>query len=309
MERTGSFSAFLRENRICDISADGEPMGEERVSVTWSAEKAGLLWDLPRRPAYAVRGRPVDRETAMEIILCSTEFSTVTPQAGDNCPWDMEALLKAHPRRAELHQLVLGYDLDWFPQPEMVCCGWVHPDGYVGINGYYSDKNPFPDELLDYWVQLAGQVTDQLDLVVVFGDGDERWDPERTMEEQIIAGFRLRGREIGLLDGAEAGALFSAYDSRYGDHRKVGPLRDPRPGSTDHFYDFHDARPPFSSAICVKYMLYWEEDGPWGPELLPPLPHKVDKNCPLYYGIPDYSFQTGPVTLEEMYRFAREGRK
>ena len=39
-----------------------------------------------------------------------------------------------------------------------------------------------------------------------------------------MAGFHLLGREIRLLDGPEARALFSAYDSQYGNHRKNGPL-------------------------------------------------------------------------------------
>lgn len=121
-----------------------------------------------------------------------------------------------------------------------------------------------------------------------------------------MAGFHLLGREIRLLDGPEARALFSAYDSQYGNHRKNGPLRDPRPGSTKPFYDFPDAPRPFGAPVSVKYMLYWKEDDPsWGPNFLPPLPHKVDKNCPVYYGIPDYRYETGPITLEEMYRFAK----
>lgn len=80
----------------------------------------------------------------------------------------------------------------------------------------------------------------------------------------------------------------------------------PRPGSTKPFYDFPDAPRPFGTPVSVKYMLYWKEDDPsWGPNFLPPLPHKVDKNCPVYYGIPDYRYETGPITLEEIYRFAK----
>ena len=303
MRHRGSYCDFYR--KLSYRLDEQFPSVGERIMVEWSESALRRLDDLPRRPVYAVRGKPVDRETALEILLWSTNFDAVQFRLGNRTPWDVEALLKQRPDRISLYQSLLGYDLDWFPQPEMVCCGWVHPDGYIGINGYYSDKNPFPDELLDYWVLLAAQVTDQLDLVVVFGDGDERWDPKRTMAEQILAGFHLRGREIRLLEGEEARTLFSAYDAQYGDHRKDGPLRDPRPGSTKHFYDFHDADCPLGSPICVKYMLYWQEDGPWGPDLLPPLPHKVDKNCPMYYGIPDYRYETGPITLEEMYRFAK----
>lgn len=299
-----SYGDFFRQ--VNCMPGEDCPSANAQVLVEWSESTLHLLDGLPRRPAYAVRGRPVDRETALEIILWSTDFSAVQYQLGHDAHWDVEALLAKRPDRIPLYRSLLGYDLDWFPQPEMVCCGWIHPDGYIGIDGYYDDKNPFPDELLEYWATLAAQVTDQLDLVVVFGDGDERWDPKRTMEEQIMAGFHLLGREIRLLDGPEARALFSAYDSQYGNHRKNGPLRDPRPGSTKPFYDFPDAPRPFGAPVSVKYMLYWKEDDPsWGPNFLPPLPHKVDKNCPVYYGIPDYRYETGPITLEEMYRFAK----
>lgn len=135
-----SYGDFFRQ--VNCMPGEDCPSANAQVLVEWSESTLHLLDSLPRRPSYAVRGRPVNRETALEIILWSTDFSAVQYQLGHDVPWDVEALLAKRPDRIPLYRSLLGYDLDWFPQPEMVCCGWVHPDGYIGIDGYYDDKTP-----------------------------------------------------------------------------------------------------------------------------------------------------------------------
>lgn len=76
-----SYGDFFRQ--VNCMPGEDCPSANAQVLVEWSESTLHLLDSLPRRPSYAVRGRPVNRETALE------SFSGPPILALSNISWDM----------------------------------------------------------------------------------------------------------------------------------------------------------------------------------------------------------------------------
>lgn len=269
-------------------------------------------------PDYAIRGRPVSPELAMEIIRKTDlyRFYCVTDEGPRN---EIERMFQRSGVFAP-DNYSDSYDMTWFPYEDWVRCGWCHPDGYIGINGY-SCKWPTLRNLLEPWVYLIQNVTLEMDLVAVITECKEwldNFDDSLPIEQEIACGFLVHGDTVTLLTRDMAQKLFRRYDRLYGDHRPLGPLADPRtmPEEKEHLkhvtYGDHPMIQWSYNGLGCNYPLEWEDIPDEQPgkrsnriDYLPPLPGKVDKNSPIFYGVPDSTFATGPLTMADMAEFVR----
>lgn len=312
-----TYEEFDKTSDLIALPKSSNPTDlKDRAIIKFTDESRSSLCDVERRPVYAVRGKPVPRALALEIIRKMDDYTRVldyNPTYEQIPPKIQEMMDKVGLKRVEglVHFNVA--DLTWFPKPDNVACGWLHPDGYIGIDGYCSLKNPFPNEIVYEWVYMIEEVTkdqsDKLDIVMVLTEQNEELKHGVNLVDAITTGLHIKGKTIEILNATKARMLFTKYDREYGDHTKNGPLVDPRKLSEDQIYHC-DGFDTFDKKVrgiwttgptYCKYMLIWGDR-----QLLKPLPHMVDKNHPNYYGIPDYSLKTGPLTLDDMKEFLRK---
>lgn len=287
------------------------------TTIRYTARSLADCQELDRWPPYSIRGRPVSRETAREIIRKTDNYLRALEDPGDSDV--IREIFERHgaePRGCYTGSSV--YAMRWFARPWQCCCGWCHPDGYIGIDDYSGVKIPFLDEMLDPWAFLIENVTKELDLVVGVSDKSESFDPNRPIADQLYSGYHIKGDTITLLDTARVRELYREYDAAYGDHALRGPLADPREGLRrgEREYwpvgldgDYGIWEPGF----CIIGDLDWHEPRESGVpghlyKAIPGWNGRVDKNNVCYYGLPDYHYKTSPLTLKDLEDFAARFR-
>lgn len=182
----------------------------EDLEYEYKINKAAFdaLWDLPRRPVYAIRGKPVTPQRAREIITdiqSSEEISTE--------PFFIN------------HWLIKEDDDGPQSAFDKNSYGWLHPNGYIGINHYSHDKNPFPREVLDPCAELAVRYPD-LDMVLVLTDRDELLKRKEGTDHSVYGPFReaitvgllIKDGTVEVMHKGKAWLLFKSYDRKYGRH-------------------------------------------------------------------------------------------
>lgn len=161
------------------------------------------LWDLPRRPVYAIRGKTLTPQRAREII---------TDKEIDTEPFFIN------------HWLIKedGGSQSTFDKNSY---GWLHTNGYIGINHYSYDKNPYPREVLDPCAELATKYPD-LDMILVLTDRDELLQRKDGADHRVYGPFRdavkvgllIKDGKVEVMHKGKAWLLFKSYDRKYGRH-------------------------------------------------------------------------------------------
>lgn len=167
-----------------------------------------------RRPYFRVRGKPVTRKQAFDI-LCRTNM----PPAYDN-------KMNRYPWKDLVHGFLTNNWCDWLPH------GWVRPDGTVGMNDCSGIKYPYeseivtgllPIELAFPYLDLVIAMTDWDEvppyILETFAEGDdEPYEREDYPDflEHIVCGVWLHGDTVELM--APEGTLekYVEYNRLYG---------------------------------------------------------------------------------------------
>ncbi len=193
------------DREIIDISIEGF----DGVTLRTSNEAYDCLYDAPRRPCYAIRGKPITPAQAKEVILLTDSV-----------------LYKHKACNSYFYNNWCGAINNFYNDSrDSEAWGWCHFDGYIGLNHYTYDKNPFADELLYPWIELANYV-DYLDMVIVITERDERVFRKsifgemdyHPIEDLVIGGIRVKGKVVEALSEAKARVLFMQYDRLYSRH-------------------------------------------------------------------------------------------
>lgn len=285
-----------------------------KTTIIYNERDKDAIYETERRPYYRIRGKRITKELAHKIIRLTDgylyKFIYRNLDRDDN--WVIR-LFEEVGAKADTKAHMQYIDNLWFPEPFEAPRGWCHPDGYIGINNYVSSKNPFLEDILDDWAGLLESLTDdeagQLDLVLVMTKQDEFLRHYLNFLDEVVCGFRVKGRSIEILGAPKARLLYKKYDNLYGEHDLTGPLRDYRDicpkerGSYGHL-DSVEERGLWGSGNCSScgHSFSWGYDC----DDLIDRTTKVDKNSPMYYGYPDYNFKEGPMTVDDMWRFAVE---
>ena len=314
------YDAFMWEydRREC---GDGEG---SHTTVRYTERSLDDCDELERRPTYSIRGKPVPRQTALEIIRRTDGYlhEFMYPGLHRIKSDTIEEIFARHGTQPFHYYPPHVYPMQWFPKPGEPCYGWCHPDGYIGADDFSHEKNPFLYEMLEYWVFIIENITTELDMVVGVAHLNEVFDPNRPIADQLYSGYHIKGDTITLLDTAQVKKLYREYDGAYGDHELRDPLTSPKEGMLTELHDGCwvldsdgidkgiwnrlsasagiDPRwetPRTSHSPGLLYQLIWGLNG------------RVSKNHMCYYGVPDYRFETSPLTLRDLEDFAIRFRK
>ena len=157
-----------------------------------------------RRPYYRMRGVPVTREQAFELIRRTDNFFreidsiTKREEFTDCINFDNWLIEKNH-----------------YPQGY----GWIHVDGTVGTNGI-TQKYPTVDEFVVEWYQklLAFPYLDLIIAVTAWNEGPDFDEilSEEEFDREIALGIYVHDRQLGILNRPETIAKYKEYDKRYG---------------------------------------------------------------------------------------------
>lgn len=302
MKKELYFDFRFVEGGFCDDECS--PFGL-KTTIIYNERDREAIGDTNRRPYYRIRGKRITRELARKIIRLTDSYLHGFVYRDNN--W-IRKVFDEVGAEAKTSALMEYIENDWFPIPYEVPCGWCHPDGYIGINAYVGNKNPFLHDILDDWAYLLESLTDdetdQLDLVLIMTKQDEFLHPYMNFIDEVVCGFRIKGRSIEILGAPKARLLYKRYDNCHGEHDLTGPLRDYRDIYPDkrkmcmgEEYDRGLWGPGISSCAHTFSWGYDNDD-------LADRTTKVDKNSPMYYGYPDYNFKEGPMTTDDMREFA-----
>ena len=163
-----------------------------------------MISTAPVRSTYAVRGKPFPKDIAHKVIRIMDEYTRyLSPYEmanSNNGIIDMAKELGVKPKYMPHFS---GHDLSWFPHPDEQKCGWLHPDGYVGITGQLSIKNPFPDETIIEWAEMLEKVLTTpeeqaaVDIVVVYTDLEENFGNKITVCDDDYKEYTIPPEEAG----------------------------------------------------------------------------------------------------------------
>ena len=301
------YLSFMKDWEHNDSYEEAVDIIDYNITVEFTDEAYDAICDTARRPVYAVRGKPVQKEVAHEIIRKTDDYLHKIPynrREPDNIIGELFVKAGLFPTDHCLGSMFCNH---WFPSPYSLACGWCHPDGYIGTTDFSGVKNPFPNEMLDIWYFLITKVSKDLDIIAVVLDANERLDVSRTFEDQISFGVLVNGCQITLLEKEEATCKFKEYDQMYGDHELVRPVRDPAILGLEEYspgeYNLNVLSRAGWEHCCVGINHFLDLRDDSGISLICAVNGRVDKNNPMYYGVPDFTYQYGPMKTKDLEAF------
>ena len=180
-------------------------------SITAAQDERFSELDDVRRPYYRMRGKPVTKEQAFDIIRRTDEFLAQ----------DIDV------EKIRFHKDFVGggYFNNWliaknhYPQGY----GWIHVDGTVGGNAI-TQKYPEIEELVQEWL-LKLMAFPYLNLIIAITNWNEcspaEWEERKpredeTFENAVILGIRIHDKSVELLNREDTLKCYQEYDSKYG---------------------------------------------------------------------------------------------
>lgn len=157
-----------------------------------------------RRPYYRMRGVPVTREQAFDIIRRTDNFFRETDSIRKR--EEFIGCINFDNWLIEKNHLPQGY-------------GWIHVDGTVGTNSI-TQKYPTIDEFVEEWYQklLAFPYLDLIIAVTAWNEGPDFDEilSEEEFDREIRLGIYVHDRQLKILNRSETIAKYKEYDKRYG---------------------------------------------------------------------------------------------
>lgn len=172
-----------------------------------------------RRPYYRMRGRPVTKEQAFEVIRRTDAYLYGYMWRTKSCHAD--GLVSS------CHFTNWWFDPHHFP----AYYGWAHPSGIIGINGItgkYPTMIELLEELLGYqkvfpFLNFAAAITDWDENPYYECRGGKRQENEVQAQypdflDHVRCGIRLDGNTIEFLGKERAVKTYQKYETFYCDH-------------------------------------------------------------------------------------------
>lgn len=177
-----------------------------------------------RRPYFRLRGKPVTREQAYEILRRVDRFfnNIDSVYSHDDFIECLNFRSNVLPNRS--------YSDRW---------GWCHPDGFIGINDI-TFKYPEDNEFIAEWVKYLAEFS-FLDIMIAITNWDEippevwdkmsedlfytndNWDADDTYDglflKSIYLGIYVHDNKVELLNSTDARARYIEYDALYGSQK------------------------------------------------------------------------------------------
>lgn len=308
--------------KYCKIQDTGhlDQLDSRTPLITFTKQSYDAMWDAERRPVYTIIGKPVSKELAFEIIRKTDNYGSALnypyPSAGERC---LQQFFAQHGVMLPIELPECFYSIatnNWFgvhtgrsfKEGFDVPFGWCHPDGYIGNTYYSSVKNPFPDEIIDEWDFIIQNVTDQLDLVMVFYDASERFKEGIKRNKQIAFGLHIKGNTINVLCKMHTIDMFREYMKKYGNTELVEPVWTPQRIREALPYNKKVQEEGFFKYIC-NLENNTDQDGIMSKNIISAVDGKVDKNNQLYYGIASAELDNGPLGMKDLEEMARRWRE
>ena len=179
-----------------------EKHSEIEIVITGD-ESVNLVRNI-RRPYYRMRGVPVTREQAFDIIRRTDNFFRETDSIRKR--EEFIGCINFDNWLIEKNHLPQGY-------------GWIHVDGTVGTNSI-TQKYPTIDEFVEEWYQklLAFPYLDLIIAVTAWNEGPDFDEilSEEEFDREIRLGIYVHDRQLKILNRSETIAKYKEYDKRYG---------------------------------------------------------------------------------------------
>ena len=173
-----------------------------------------------RRPYYRMRGKPVSKEQAFDIIRRSDKFFTYVYEIRYNS--DFVNCVNFNNWLIEKNHYPYGY-------------GWIHVDGTVGCNAI-TQKYPEIEEFIVEWFEKL-MAFPYLDLIIAITDWNEvnpRWwcsecgsveeyeaeEYDSEFYDAITMGIYVHDNKLEILDREDTVQKYKEYDSMYGQERE-----------------------------------------------------------------------------------------
>lgn len=158
-----------------------------------------------RRPYYRMRGVPVTREQAFDIIRRTDRFFYFYVSAVCNHE-DYIGCMNFDNCLIQEDHYPTGY-------------GWIHADGTIGANAT-TQKYPTVREFIEEWYKLL-YAFPYLDLIIAVTWWNEGpWDDEMVSEEEfckeVAVGIYVHDRKLEILNPSDTIAKYTEYNKCYG---------------------------------------------------------------------------------------------
>lgn len=157
-----------------------------------------------RRPYYRMRGVPVTREQAFDIIRRTDRF------------FDYVSAVCNH----KDYIGCMNFD-NWLIQENHYPTGygWIHADGTIGANAI-TQKYPTVREFIEEWYKLL-YAFPYLDLIIAVTWWNEGpWGDETVSEEEfckeVAVGIYVHDRKLEILNPSDTIAKYKEYNKHYG---------------------------------------------------------------------------------------------
>ena len=157
-----------------------------------------------RRPYYRMRGVPVTREQAFDIIRRTDRFFDYVSAVCNHK--DYIGCMNFDNWLIQKNHYPTGY-------------GWIHADGTIGTNAT-TQKYPTVREFIEEWYKLL-YAFPYLDLIIaVTWWNEEPWGDETVSEEEfckeVAVGIYVHDRKLEILNPSDTIAKYTEYNKCYG---------------------------------------------------------------------------------------------
>lgn len=150
-----------------------------------------------RRPYYQMRGKPITKEQAMEVISRTDNYFR----------WNSEYM-------PENFVYSTNFDSWWFDMNHIPSnYGWVHPNGNIGSNAI-TQKYPTLAEYVDEWCYYIKEFP-FLDLIIAITDDNEYIPDDAKFEDCITLGIWVHNNKVEFLNPKNALKQYKAYARKY----------------------------------------------------------------------------------------------
>ena len=193
----------LEEHLNSDIK--GAIIGDVYETIDTSSNIVDLAFDEgtlkyftnTRRPYYQMRGKPITKEQAMEVISRTDNYFR----------WNDEYM-------PENFIYSTNFDSWWFDMNHIPSnYGWVHPNGNIGSNAI-TQKYPTLAEYVDEWCWYLKEFP-FLDLIIAITDYNEYPPDDAKFEDCVTLGIWVHDNKVEFLSPKNALKQYKAYARKY----------------------------------------------------------------------------------------------
>lgn len=193
-----------------------------KIAITVTEDIDESFWDI-RRPYFRLRGKPVTQEQAFDII-----------RRTDSLFRFMEIV-----HESDTFLSSFNFSNSILEKRDFTNrYGWVHPDGFIGINDTPTEKYPELYEFVIEWVRYLAEFY-YLDIMIAFTcweevppavlkspkyDLLETWEYNNAYDEKflkaIVFGIHVHDDKVEILNRKDARIKYQEYNHLYGTQRE-----------------------------------------------------------------------------------------